>query len=84
MNMQKVGAFIQKSRKQLNMSQLALGEYLSVTDKAVSKWERGLACPDAENLKNMALLFHCSISEIINGTSNDMTHSSNFPAFVRR
>ena len=53
MNMQKTGTFIQASRRRLNLSQQALGEYLSVTDKAVSKWERGLACPDIENLKNI-------------------------------
>lgn len=68
MDMQKIGAFIQKERKQLKMSQSALGEYLMVTDKAVSKWERGLACPDIDILKHMALLFHCSISDIVNGS----------------
>ena len=80
MNMQKTGAFIQAARKRLDMSQRELGEYLSVTDKAISKWERGLACPDIENLKNMALLFHCSISEIVNGKELDVSHSSNLPA----
>ncbi len=79
MNMQKTGAFIQAARKRLNLSQQALGEYLSVTDKAVSKWERGLACPDIENLKNMSLLFHCSISDIVNGVQQDCSHSSNLP-----
>ena len=79
MNMQKTGAFIQASRKRLNLSQQALGEYLSVTDKAVSKWERGLACPDIENLKNMAQLFRCSMADIVNGMQLDSSHSSNLP-----
>ena len=79
MNMQKTGAFIQAARKRLNLSQQALGEHLSVTDKAVSKWERGLACPDIENLKNMALLFRCSISDIVDGVQLDASHSSNLP-----
>lgn len=79
MNMQKTGAFIQAARRRLDMSQQALGGYLSVTDKAVSKWERGLACPDIENLKNMAQLFHCSIAEIVNGAELDPSHSSNLP-----
>ena len=39
MDMQKTGDFIHAARKKLNMSQRALGEYLRVTDKAVSKWE---------------------------------------------
>ena len=79
MDIKKTGKFIQDKRKELNMSQQALGEYLFVTDKAVSKWERGLACPDIENLKKMALLFHCNISEIINGRQMDIYHSSNLP-----
>ncbi len=79
MNMQKIGDFIQENRKKMKMSQRELGEYLSVTDKAVSKWERGLACPDADNLKNLALLFNCSMSEIINGQRNDLTQTSNLP-----
>lgn len=79
MNMQKTGTFIQEARKRLNLSQQALGDYLSVTDKAVSKWERGLACPDIENLKNMAVLFRCSISDIVDGSRPDPSLSSNLP-----
>ena len=79
MNMQKTGSFIQEARRRLNLSQQALGDFLSVTDKAVSKWERGLACPDIDNLKNMAILFRCSISDIVNGSQPDPSHSSNLP-----
>ncbi len=67
MNLQKTGRFIQTMRAQLNLSQKALGDKLSVTDKAVSKWERGLACPDIEVLKSMALLFRCSMTDILDG-----------------
>lgn len=80
MDMKKVGNYISKKRKALDMSQHALGDYLAVTDKAVSKWERGLACPDVDNLKSMALLFNCSISEILNGENQDLNKSSNLPA----
>ena len=38
--------------------------------------ETGLSCPDTENLKSMALLFHCQISEILNGARLDTVHSS--------
>ena len=40
MDMLKIGKFISQERKKLNISQRALGEYLYVTDKAISKWER--------------------------------------------
>ena len=73
MDMQKTGDFIHAARKKLNMSQRALGEYLMVTDKAVSKWERGYACPDIEILKNMSVLFGCSISDILNGSTAVLT-----------
>lgn len=79
MEIQKMGKFIRKMREQAGMSQKELGEYLSVTDKAVSKWERGLACPDIETLKSIALLFNHTISEIIDGTELDTRHSSNPP-----
>lgn len=43
MDTRKIGKFIQENRKKSNMSQQALGEFLCVTDKAVSKWERGVS-----------------------------------------
>ena len=67
MHLEKIGAFIKEERKKLNLSQGALGERLFVTDKAVSKWERGLSCPDIEILREMALLFSCTISDILEG-----------------
>ena len=54
-------------RARMNLSQKMLGEKLAVTGKAVSKWERGIACPDISVLKEMALLFRCSIADILNG-----------------
>jgi len=79
-NMKKTGEFIANERKAIGMSQRALGDYLFVTDKAISKWERGLSCPDTENLKSIALLFNCSISEILNGERRDISTTSNLPA----
>lgn len=84
MEIQKIGKFIQKLRKNANMSQKELGQYLSVTDKAVSKWERGLACPDIDNLKNMAVLFGQTISEIIDGAEKDTHHSSLSPFVITK
>ena len=79
MNMQNTGAFIQASRKRLNISRQALGKSLSVTDQTVADWESGLACPGMEDLKNMALLFHCSITDMVNGTP-DSGQSGNLPS----
>ena len=42
----KIGSFILELRKEKGLTQQELGDKLFVTDKAVSKWERGLSLPD--------------------------------------
>ena len=46
MDQLKIGKFIADCRKQKNLTQMQLAEKLGITDKAVSKWERGVAMPD--------------------------------------
>ena len=46
MDNQKFGQFIQSLRKEKGWTQLELAEKLHVTDKAVSKWERGAGFPE--------------------------------------
>lgn len=46
MNNENMAQFIQETRKARGMTQKQLAEKLNVTDKAVSKWERGIGCPD--------------------------------------
>lgn len=43
MDAKKLGSFIAEQRKEKNMTQAKLAEMLHVTDKAVSKWERGVS-----------------------------------------
>lgn len=47
MDTQKIGRFIADARKKKKLTQTELGEYLNVTDKAVSKWECGKCLPDS-------------------------------------
>ena len=42
----KIGRFIAACRKRANLTQLQLADRLGITDKAVSKWERGITMPD--------------------------------------
>ncbi len=77
MNISEMGKFIASQRKKLGMSQKEVADYLHITDKAVSKWERGLACPDADNLQRLSVLFSCSVSEIIGGALRDVNATSN-------
>ena len=50
MDASKFGKFISEKRKALVMTHTDLGNKLMVTDKAVSKWERGLGFPDIKTL----------------------------------
>lgn len=43
MDAKKLGAFIAELRKEKNMTQAELARKIQVTDKAVSKWERGVS-----------------------------------------
>lgn len=54
MDVYKVGMFIANKRKEKGYTQQELGEKLFVTDKAVSKWERGLSLPDIAILEKLA------------------------------
>ncbi|MBR2895889.1 MAG: helix-turn-helix domain-containing protein, partial [Oscillospiraceae bacterium] len=46
MNKETFGAFVANTRREVGLTQRSLAEKLHVTDKAVSKWERGLCYPD--------------------------------------
>ena len=46
MNLSKIGQFISRRRMAMGLTQAQLAERLNVTDKAVSKWERGKSLPD--------------------------------------
>ena len=46
MDSYKTGKYIAQKRKEKGLTQRALAEKIGVTDKAISKWERGLSCPD--------------------------------------
>lgn len=67
MNYKEIGLFISKKRKELNMTQKELSDKLNVTDKAVSKWERGLGCPDISILEVLSNILGVSILELLKG-----------------
>ena len=59
------GNKILQLRKQNNMTQKELADLLSVTDKAVSKWERGLNFPDLLTMEKIAQIFDTSVVELL-------------------
>ena len=70
MEKNKIGNYIAKKRKEKELTQLELGNKLSVTDKAISKWERGLGLPDVTILTELAKVLDTSVSNILNGEDN--------------
>ncbi len=67
MDNKKTGNFIAQCRKDLNLSQKQLAEKLSVTDKAVSKWETGNGAPDIALLIPLADELGVTVVELLDG-----------------
>ncbi len=67
MDKNKIGNFISIKRKELGLNQKELAEKLSVTDKAVSKWETGRGMPEVSLLIPLANLLNVSVTELLNG-----------------
>lgn len=60
-----LGMMIVKLRKEQGMTQLELAGRMGVTDKAVSKWERDLSCPDVNSFPKLAEILHVSVEELM-------------------
>lgn len=66
-NFAKMAQLISTLRKEKGITQKELAEQLGVTDKAVSKWERGLNCPDIALLAKLSGILGVTTSELLNG-----------------
>ena len=71
----RLGAAIRLLRTKKGMTQRALAKELHVTDKAVSKWERGLCVPDICLFSNLANALGVSVADLFQESSNDDTPS---------
>ncbi|WP_295742087.1 helix-turn-helix transcriptional regulator [uncultured Oscillibacter sp.] len=60
-----LGSTIAALRKERGMTQLDLARQLGITDKAVSKWERGLSCPDLYTFPRLAEILGASVEELM-------------------
>ncbi|MFA5407415.1 MAG: helix-turn-helix transcriptional regulator [Bacilli bacterium] len=67
----KVGSLIATLRKEKGLTQKELADKLGITDRAVSKWERGLGCPDVSLLDDLSRILDVSILEILKGRRLD-------------
>ena len=72
MDIIKIGKFIANCRKEKKLTQEQLAEKLYITDRAVSKWERGLSLPDADKMLDLCNILDINVNELLNGEKIDM------------
>lgn len=63
----KIGSFIQLSRKEKGMTQKDLADQIGVSDKTISKWENGNSVPDTEILTSLCQSLDISVNELLSG-----------------
>ena len=71
----KIGRFIAECRKKENLTQMQLAEKLGITDKAISKWERGVAMPDTSIMLELCDILGISVNELLNGEKINMENN---------
>lgn len=67
MDAKKVGKAIKVLRSRIGYTQHDLADVLGVTDKAVSKWERGLSVPDIAIITQLSLILNCDVDNLLEG-----------------
>ena len=71
MDLIKIGKYIAGKRKALGMTQKQLAEKLGMSDKSVSKWERGVCLPDVSVYKELCSILGISLNEFLAGEDID-------------
>ena len=76
MDQLKIGKFIADCRKEKGLTQWQLAEKLGITDKAISKWERGIAMPDTSIMLELSDILGISVNELLNGEKLNMENNN--------
>lgn len=63
----KIGGLIRRLRQERGMTQRQLAERMGIRDKTVSKWERGMGCPDLSLLPDLSDIFHVGLDQLLTG-----------------
>lgn len=71
MDREKTGALIAATRKERGLTQKELAERLHISDRAVSKWERGVGFPDVSLLEPLADALGLSVISLLHGERMD-------------
>ena len=76
MDQMKIGRFIAECRKQKKLTQMQLAEMFGITDKAISKWERGIAMPDTAIMPELCAILGISLNELFSGEKINMENEN--------
>lgn len=71
MDQVKTGKFIQKMRKEQQLTQRQIADKLNISDKTVSKWETGNGLPEVELMLPLCSLLHINVNELLSGERLD-------------
>lgn len=82
MNAKSMGITIAQLRKKCGMTQSQLAKKLSVSDKAVSRWENGLGFPEVTQIPELASVFGVSIDYLMTGERRGITIAGNILADI--
>ena len=74
--MKSIGETIASLRKQKGMTQNELAEKMNITDKAVSKWERDLSCPDINTISKLADILDVSVEELLKAKKKENSNTT--------
>jgi len=77
MDQVKIGRFIAECRKRENLTQMQLAEKLNITDRAVSKWERGKAMPDSSIMLDLCKILKITVNDLLSGEIVSMENYNN-------
>ena len=76
MDQLKIGRFIAECRKEKKLTQAQLAERLGITDKAISKWERGIAMPDSSIMLEVCEILGINVNELLSGERIDIAEQN--------
>ncbi|MCJ7856880.1 helix-turn-helix domain-containing protein [Lachnospiraceae bacterium NSJ-143] len=71
MDCEKTGLLLLRLRKENGMTQKQLADKMNLSDKTISKWERGKGCPDVSLLNDLSEIFGVNIEEILKGNLSE-------------
>ena len=75
MDLKKIGRFIAENRKKAGFSQESLAEELDISNRSISKWERGICLPETAKMPALCKLFNITINDLFSGEIVDMKNN---------